>query len=80
MSIFYMYYYLVFIVLILFNIFLVIGVCVIVCSYIQMVLWFHTSQRQGKQIRAQLFRSILRQEIGWFDTHPTGELNTRMAE
>ena len=27
-----------------------------------------------------LFRNILRQEIGWFDTHNAGELNNRLIE
>ena len=27
-----------------------------------------------------LFRNILRQEIGWFDVHNAGELNTHLIE
>ena len=31
-------------------------------------------------IRAKFFESILRQDIGFFDTNSVGELNTRLAE
>mgnify|MGYP000257563118 CR=1 FL=1 len=30
------------------------------------------------QLRYTYFRSIIRQDIGFFDTHDTGQLNTRM--
>ncbi len=42
--------------------------------------WSLASYRQGQRIRTMLFRSILKQEIGWFDVHETGELNNRLAE
>ncbi len=31
-------------------------------------------------IRKKLFQSILKQDIGWFDTYKTGELNNRLTE
>jgi len=38
------------------------------------------SQRQTILIRKKLFKSILKQEIGWFDVYKTGELNNRLTE
>ena len=37
------------------------------------------AERQTKAIRKHLFRSILQKEIVYFDTHKTGELNTRLT-
>ena len=36
--------------------------------------------RQGHKLRLELFRSILRMEVGWYDLHDAGELNTRLTE
>ena len=38
------------------------------------------AERQTKAIRENLFRSILRKEIVYFDTHKTGELNTKLTD
>jgi len=40
--------------------------------------WIKSAERQVQRIRFALFRNILRQEIGWFDIHNTGELNNRL--
>jgi ABC-type multidrug transport system fused ATPase/permease subunit len=40
--------------------------------------WIKAAERQVRRIRFALFRNILRQEIGWFDIHNTGELNNRL--
>lgn len=60
--------------------FLVIGAAVLIIGYLQISLWVIASHRQTQKIRIALFSSILRQEIGWFDTHESGELNTRLSE
>ena len=52
----------------------------IVVAYIRVVLWLQTSYRQTYRIRVKLLQAVLRQEIGWFDTHDPGELGTRLAE
>ena len=52
----------------------------LVLGYAQTVCWQVSSFRQCQRIRTELFRSILKQEIGWFDTHESGELNTRLSE
>ena len=36
--------------------------------------------RQVKKIRILFFKSILRQDVSFFDLNSTGELNTRLAE
>ena len=58
----------------------VIGGGVMILAYIQNTCWLTSSYRQVQRIRTELFRSILKQEIGWFDTHDSGELNTRLSE
>lgn len=58
----------------------VIGVIVLVCGYAQVSFWMTASERQSHRIRNKFFYSVLSQDIGWFDTHETGELNTRLAE
>jgi ABC-type multidrug transport system fused ATPase/permease subunit len=42
--------------------------------------WMIAAERQIRRIRFLLFRNLLRQEIGWFDVHSTGELNSRLIE
>jgi ATP-binding cassette subfamily B (MDR/TAP) protein 1 len=57
-----------------------IGVAVLFAAWGQVTFWLAASIRQSSRIRTELFRSIMRQEIGWFDTNETGELNTRMSD
>lgn len=38
------------------------------------------AERQTRTIRQKLFLSILRKEIVFFDTHKTGELNTKLTD
>jgi ATP-binding cassette, subfamily B (MDR/TAP), member 1 len=42
--------------------------------------WMISAERQVRRMRFALFRNILRQEIGWFDVHSTGELNHRLID
>jgi ABC-type multidrug transport system fused ATPase/permease subunit len=37
------------------------------------------SQRQTQLIRKKLFSSIMRQDIGWFDTYKIKELTSRLT-
>uniref|UniRef100_F6WVU8 Uncharacterized protein n=1 Tax=Ciona intestinalis TaxID=7719 RepID=F6WVU8_CIOIN len=57
-----------------------IACAVIVCGYLQVGNWVLASTRQTRKIRILFFRSIMKQEIGWFDVHHMGELNTRMSD
>ncbi|CAH3192815.1 unnamed protein product [Porites evermanni] len=51
-----------------------------VVAYGQMAFWSLTATRQVKKMRLALFSSILKQDIGWFDTSEPGELNNRFTE
>lgn len=56
-----------------------IGGGVLVFGYLQLACWATAAERQTHRIRIAFFRNIMRQEIGWFDTHDSGELNTRLT-
>lgn len=60
--------------------FLDIGCAVLLVGYLQMMCWHTTAYNQSERIRVHLLRSILRQDISWFDTHDSGELSTRLSE
>lgn len=57
-----------------------IGAGVLVAAYIQVSFWCLAAGRQIDKIRKQFFHAIMRQEIGWFDLHDVGELNTRLTD
>ncbi|KAM6202297.1 ATP-dependent translocase ABCB1 [Rhynchocyon petersi] len=57
-----------------------IGAGVLVAAYCQVSFWCLAAGRQVHRIRKQFFHSIMRQEIGWFDMHDVGELNTRLID
>jgi len=58
----------------------VVGVATTVFSYFQVTFWMMSSIRQAKEMRKQLFSSILKQDIGWFDVYQSGELTNRLTE
>ena len=60
--------------------FLVVGVTAFVSGYTALSLWTWAGERQITNIRKRFFRGVLRQDIGWFDTHEVGELNSRFSE
>jgi ATP-binding cassette subfamily B (MDR/TAP) protein 1 len=60
--------------------FVYVGVAVVVFGYLQLMFWNWASERQMLKIRKLFFQSVMRQEIGWFDTHEGGELSSRFAE
>ena len=60
--------------------FVAIGCGMIVVAYAQMAFWIVAAERQTKMIRRTLFRSILRKEINFFDSHSTGGLNIRLTD
>ncbi|KAJ2875388.1 hypothetical protein FB639_004004, partial [Coemansia asiatica] len=41
--------------------------------------WAIAAENQGLRIRKLYYKSIMRQDIGWFDTIKTGELTTRIT-
>jgi ABC-type multidrug transport system fused ATPase/permease subunit len=55
-------------------------VTMFLACYIHMTCWLTTSQRQTRVARRTAFHNIMRQHMGYFDTHKGGELNTRLTE
>lgn len=61
-------------------VFIGIAVGVFTLGYLEVFLFLLATERQVKKIRLAFYRAIIRQEIGWFDANPSGELATRIAE
>ncbi|XP_076808163.1 ATP-dependent translocase ABCB1-like [Clavelina lepadiformis] len=53
---------------------------ILVLASLQIVCWMMQAVRQVRRIRVAFFRSILRQDISFFDLNSAGELNTRLAD
>ena len=51
-----------------------------VFGYFQVAFWLMPAERQTRHIRKKLFNSIIKQDIGWFDTYKSGELTNRLTE
>ena len=60
--------------------FLGIAAAVFISAYFQISLFQTACERQVHKIRLFYYRAILRQEIGWFDANPGGELSSRLSE
>ena len=58
----------------------VVAVAVFIFAYGQVAFWMISAARQAEKVRISLLTAILRQDVGWFDTHKVGELNTRLTE
>ncbi|XP_060595692.1 ATP-dependent translocase ABCB1-like [Ruditapes philippinarum] len=59
--------------------FIVIGGVVFLVGYGQVMFWMIASERQTHRIRKSFYNNVMRQNIGWFDTHESGELNSRIT-
>ncbi|KAF6030481.1 ABCB11 [Bugula neritina] len=59
---------------------IIIGIGMLVTSYLGMSFWMWTGDRQIRRIRTAYFNSIMRQSIGFFDTNECGELSSRLAD
>ncbi|KAH9068971.1 hypothetical protein Ae201684P_004668 [Aphanomyces euteiches] len=57
-----------------------VGLGVIVCGFGQVACFSITASRQGKRIKQEYIRAILRQEIGWFDINNPMQLATKVAD
>ena len=53
---------------------------VLIATFLATVFWNISAYRQTRKMRIAFYRSILRQEIGWFDVSDANELSTRLAE
>ena len=62
----------------LYYVYLAIGNLIV--AYGQMTLWSLAAERQVKKMRLLFFKSVLKQDIGWFDTIDPGQLNSRLTE
>ena len=62
------------------NYIVIIGCISILSGYLQVAFWTMSAERQTSTIRKTLFRSILRKEIVYFDTHKTGELSIKLTD
>ena len=58
----------------------IIGLVNLISSYLFVTCLNHTAESQVFRIRTLFLRSVLRQDIGWYDTHPTGSFASRMAD
>ena len=61
-------------------IFLMITVAVFIVGYFQVTLMQLACERQVQKIRMLFYKSVLKQNVGWFDTNPGGELASRLNE
>ncbi|XP_060081688.1 ATP-dependent translocase ABCB1-like [Ylistrum balloti] len=57
-----------------------IGCGVILLGYAQVAFWSLAAERQSHRIRKKFFRNVMRQDMTWFDTHDSGQLNTRLSD
>ena len=53
---------------------------ILITVFLATIFWNLSAYRQIQRLRRALYHSILRQEIGWFDTVETGMLSTRLVE
>lgn len=58
----------------------VVAIASMFVSYFQVSFWLMPAERQTFKIRKNLFKSILAQNIGWFDVYKSGELTNRLTE
>ena len=56
------------------------GLINLVMAYIFVTCLNHAAECQVHKIRGLFFKSVLRQDIGWYDTHQTGDFASKMAE
>ena len=59
--------------------FIYIGIGTFVAGWGMFACWMITGERQGVACRKEYLKSLLRQEIGWFDTINQSELSTKFA-
>ncbi|XP_072175319.1 ATP-dependent translocase ABCB1-like [Diadema setosum] len=60
--------------------FALVGLAVMISSYIQTASFGLTGERQTNRLRKAFFHAILHQEISWFDFHQTGELTSKLSD
>ena len=53
---------------------------VLLAIFLATMFWNVSAYRQTKRIRQAFYRSVLYQDVGWFDVTEVSELSTRLAE
>lgn len=57
-----------------------IGAAMLLLSYIFVLCLNSTAENQVFRIRGEFLRAVLRQDLGWYDTHQTSDFASRMTE
>lgn len=60
--------------------FCLIGVATIVFTFIQLVCWDISQERQMRTIREKFFKAVIHNDIAWFDLHQGAELGSSFNE
>lgn len=60
--------------------YLVISFALLLLGFTANFFWNTSSFRQARRMRLAFYRAILKQDIGWFDVNPAGQLSTRLSE
>ena len=63
---------------IVWQIFVLTGV-VMVTAFLQVTCWTISGERQARRIRTACYRSMLSQEMAWYDQRSVAEMNTRIT-
>lgn len=58
----------------------VIGLILMVFTYIGVMLFNYTALKQSFRLRTLFLRSVLHQDISWYDLSKSGELASRLTE
>ncbi|XP_034477395.1 ATP-dependent translocase ABCB1 [Drosophila innubila] len=57
-----------------------IGIVMLVCSYISITCFNYAAHSQIMSIRSKFFKSVLHQDMSWYDFNQSGEVASRMNE
>lgn len=60
--------------------YVILATCVLIAIFLSTTFWNLSAYRQTRRMRLAFYRSILRQEVGWFDVTEASQLNTRLVE
>ncbi|XP_049837440.1 ATP-dependent translocase ABCB1-like isoform X1 [Schistocerca gregaria] len=58
----------------------IVGAATFICTYISLACFNYVAYTQIHRIRNLYLKSALRQDIGWYDVHQSGEFASRMSE
>lgn len=57
-----------------------IGIVMLACSYISVTCFNYAAHSQIMSIRSKFFKSVLHQDMTWYDFNQSGEVASRMNE